>query len=41
VENFNFGKVKTEDNHTTGVDIPPQLLILGSKFLIGHAVWEG
>jgi hypothetical protein len=35
MENFNFGNVKTE------VHIPPQLLILGPKLLIGHAVWEG
>jgi len=40
-EILNYGTVKTEDNHTREVDIPPQVFIFGPEFLIGHAVWAG
>jgi len=34
-EILNYGNVKTEDNHTREVDIPPQVFIFGPKFFNG------
>jgi hypothetical protein len=33
-EILNYGKVKTEGNHTREVDIPPPVFTFGPKFLI-------
>ena len=38
-EILNYGNVKTEDNRTREVDIPPPVFTSGPKFLIRHAEW--